>query len=142
MPQLTINTSRSNLKSYDNKHIKGFLSKETVNRQDLLNLVKKVDLTKIEFPVTKSILSKYLDCSTYKQEKRLILDVLQTEDPNGLVNIIQKLKRCINQFEVKGKVIDSKKEDYTFHKSKLVNKEANHLDKQLLQSMYYHANAD
>ena len=142
LPQLTINTSRSNLKSYDNKHIKGFLSKETVNRQDLLNLVKKVDLTKIEFPVTKSMLRKYLDYSTYKQEKHLILDVLQTEDPNGLVNIIQKLKRCINQFEVKGKVLDSKKEDYTFHKLKLVNKEANHLDKQLLQSMYYHANAD
>lgn len=71
--------------------------------------LKYKDLTKIEFPVTKSILSKYLDCSTYRQEKHLILDVLQTEDPNGLVNIIQKLKRCINQFEVKGKVLDSKK---------------------------------
>ena len=27
---------------------------------------KYKDLTKIEFPVTKSILSKYLDCSTYR----------------------------------------------------------------------------
>lgn len=118
------------------------MSKETVNRQDLLSLVSKIDLTKIEFPVAKSILSKYLDCTSYKQEKHLILDVLQNEVPNGLVNIIQKLKKSINQFELKGKVLESKKEDYTFHRLKVVNKEANHLDKQLLQSMYYHANAD
>ena len=76
------------------------------------------------------------------QEKEIMNDILNNGDPNGLVLLIQKLKKNITHLEIGGRVLEKKKKDTNLRRYLSINRTANELDKKLIRNMYFHANIE
>ena len=66
----------------------------------------------LNVPVLKAIGAKYCENIQDPQEKEIMNDILNNGDPNGLVLLIQKLKKNITHLEIGGRVLEKKKKDY------------------------------
>lgn len=126
----------------DNKLIRAFLKKEVVTQKDLFELEENVNIKEIDVPVLKAIGAKYCENIQDPQEKEIMNDILNNGDPNGLVLLIQKLKKNITHLEIGGRVLEKKKKDTNLRRYLSMNRTANELDKKLIRNMYFHANIE
>lgn len=127
---------------FENKYIKNFLNQKNVDRSDLLELERKVNLFELKFVVLRKIIEKYCECTLDPEERLIMIDILNNKDPNGLIKLIAKIKNNINKLEIKGKILEEKKKDKKVKKFYLVNKTINQLDKKFIKNLYHHANID
>ena len=126
----------------DNKLIRACLKKEVVTQKDLFELEENVNIKEIDVPVLKAIGAKYCENIQDPQEKEIMNDILNNGDPNGLVLLIQKLKKNITHLEIGGRVLEKKKKDTNLRRYLSMNRTANELDKKLIRNMYFHANIE
>ena len=123
---------------FENKYIKNFLNQKNVDRSDLLELERKVNLFELKFVVLRKIIEKYCECTLDPEERLIMIDILNNKDPNGLIKLIAKIKNNINKLEI----LEEKKKDKKVKKFYLVNKTINQLDKKFIKNLYHHANID